>query len=125
MNIIGELQELLAPIGLYVAECVYEGTPQLDGTKIIERRFLLLTPLHEGYPDIADDAPLTESAQADINIYSPDNYLSIKEKVIRLLNDSEFSVVDRQYINYEENTHHYVITVEKKVIYEEVKHGKE
>lgn len=118
MNIIDDIITALSSVGLFVVTGVYKGTPQPDGSVVKETNYIVLTPLTESNPDIADDVPLTEMHDADVNLYYVGNYQTTKNNIVSLLRTAGFYIADRQYIEYipETKQHHFVITVEKKEV---------
>jgi len=114
MNIISSITAALAPMGLTPAVGMYavaEGQQYPDA-------YIVITPLDERNDDIADDAPLTETAAADVNLYVRGNYQPQKDQMKSLLETAGFYLSYRGYVAYEQDTghHHYVITVEKKEV---------
>ena len=112
MNIITTITTALAPTGLPAAVGMYEvpkGGSYPDA-------YIVITPLAERNDDIADDAPLTETAGADVNLYMRGDYQATKDNMKNLLESAGFFIEDRRYVAYEQDTkhHHYVITVEAK-----------
>lgn len=90
-----------------VAVGMYEQEPYPD-------KFIVITPLWDSNDDIADDAPLTETQRADVNLYCRGNYVATKNAVQGLL--SGFIMLERQYVEYQKDTkhHHYVFMIAKK-----------
>ena len=114
MNIITGIITALAPEGFTVAVGMYdlpEGEDYPDA-------YIAITPHDERNEDIADDAALTETSNADVNLYMRGNYQATKDQMKSLLETAGFYLSDRRYIEYVKETkhHHYVITVEDKEV---------
>jgi len=92
-----------------IAVGMYETEPYPD-------KFIVITPLWDSYDDISDDAPLTETQRADVNLYCRGDYTITRDAIKVLL--SGFILLDRRYIGYEKDTkhHHYVFTIAKKEV---------
>ena len=113
MNIISSITTALTPTGLPAAVGMYETA---DGQ--YPDAYIVITPLGERNDDIADDALLTETAAADVNLYMRGDYQATKDNMKSLLETAGFFIEDRRYVAYEPDTkhHHYVITVEAKEV---------
>ena len=109
MNILTDIEAALESMGFPVATGVYVGDAD---------NYIVLTPLGERNDDIADDADLTETHDADVNLYVLGDYQSHKNTTKDLLKQAGFFISDRRYVAYEKETghHHYVLTVEKKEV---------
>jgi hypothetical protein len=107
VNIITDIDTALASVGLTVATGMYEGN---------DLNYIVITPLTERNEDISDDSELTETADADVNLYYVGDYQTTKNTIVSSLKSAGFFIADRRYIGYEPETkqHHYVVTVEKK-----------
>lgn len=115
MNITSKIIAALAPlnipdiaVGMYDAPIVNE-IPQYPD------KLIVITPLDERNDDIADNAPLTETSAADVNLYMRGNYQATKDQMKSLLETAGFYLTYRGYVAFEKDTghHHYVITVEE------------
>ena len=73
----------------------------------------MITPLADTFPLHADNRPLNETQEARLSLYSKSNYLSRKNQIVRALIDAGFTITDRLYVGYEDDTkfHHYCIDV--------------
>lgn len=110
MNILDDIKTALASQNLPIATGVYKGG-DVSG-------FFVITPGRDRNDDIADDTELTETTDADINLYYKGNYESIKDSIKTSLKSAGFYIADSFYLTFEQDTghHHYVITVEKKEV---------
>lgn len=109
MNIVSDLQQVLQPAGLDVEAVVYTGSAE---------SYVVITPQEERNDDIADDAPLTETDSADVNLYFVGNYQAKKNQLVSLLRGAGFFIADRRFVEYipDRKQNHYVISVEKKEV---------
>ncbi len=83
------------------------------------KQYVTLIPLYEGFDVYADNKPEIEITEVELAIYSKDNYLKLTKDISRLLIDSGFTITNRKYIEYEEDTkfHHYIIDVAMEFCY--------
>ena len=81
MNIITAITTALAPTGLPAAVGMYE-VPKGGSCP---DAYIVITPLGERNDDIADDAPLTETAGADVSLYMRGDYQATKDNMKSLL----------------------------------------
>lgn len=109
MNILSDIKSALATTGLPVETGVYTGAA---------KKYIVITPLQERNDDTADDADLTETAGADVNLYYDGNYQAVKKQIKTLLKSAGFFIPESRWIEHDKETkqHHYVITVEKKEV---------
>lgn len=76
---------------------------------------MVITPLADTYELHADNLPNYETEEARLSLFSKGNYLKRKNELARSLLKSDFTITDRRYIGYENDTsyHHYAIDVAK------------
>lgn len=117
MNIISKITTALSPLSAPVATGMYEA-PEENGIPQYPDKYIVITPGVEQNEDIADDAPLTETTDADVNLYMRGNYQATKDQMKSLLESAGFYLSFRGYVGFEKDTghHHYVITVQNKEV---------
>ena len=107
MNILSELTGLLTKFGV----------PFETGTfkKKAPDEYIVIIPLADRFELFADNLPQTEVQEARLSLYSKGNFLRLRNRLGRVLLESDFTVTDRRYIGYEDETqyHHYAIEVAK------------
>ena len=76
--------------------------------------YVVVTPLNDLFI-FADDVPYTEVQQARLSLFTKSNYMSMKNRIVRQLLDTDFTISERRYIGREDDTgyHHFAIDVEK------------
>lgn len=107
MNVLSESKILLEQLDIPVETGIFEGiAPEL---------YVVLVPLNETFGFHADNTPCNDVQEVRLSIFSKGNYIKVKNKIIRSLLVSDFTITDRRYIEYESDTgyHHYVIDIEK------------
>ena len=114
MNITSDITTTLAPMAIPAAVGTYIA-PVVNGIPQYPDAYIVITPLDERNDDIADNAALTETAAADVNLYMRGNYQAKKDQMKSLLETAGFYLAYRGYVAFENDTkhHHYVIAVEK------------
>lgn|SRR5690554_3286910 len=77
--------------------------------------YLVITPLIDLFEVHADNTPGFEVQEARISLFSKNNYMTVKNTLIRALLEAELTITDRRYIGHEDDTgyHHYAIDVAK------------
>ncbi len=112
MSILSELNTLLSPV-LPLETGIYSGTAPDE--------YLVLIPLTDTLDFFTDDKPLAEISEVRISIYSKGNYNEVKNTITNSLLQAEFTITDRRYLEFEEDTlyHHYAIDVAKNYEMEE------
>lgn len=107
MSILAELNTLLEGLGVKVETGVFKGKAP-DG-------YMVVTPLSDTFELFADNLPQAEVQEARLSLFSKMNYNQRKNAVVNALLKAEFTITDRRYIGFEEDTeyHHYAIDVAK------------
>lgn len=77
--------------------------------------YVVAVPLTDEFDGFADDRPWVDVQEVRLSLYSKGNYLKIKNQIVKALLQADFTITDRQYIEYENDTkyHHYNIDVLK------------
>ena len=106
MSILKELNALLTDLGIPVETGAFsEEAPD---------EYMVVTPLADTFPLHADNRPQIETQEARLSLLSKGNYLARKNQIVRALIGAGFTITDRLYVGYEDDTkyHHYSIDVE-------------
>lgn len=105
MNLLEQLQNVIAPLGLQMESGLFTGpAPQ---------EYLIMVPLSDTFEIHADNRPGVDVQEVRISLFCKGNYIGIKNKLIRTLLDAGLTITARQYIGYETETgyHHYCVDV--------------
>jgi len=107
MNILSELNTLITAVPLPVETGIFSGEAPDE--------YAVILPLSDIFEVHADNRPGFEVQEARISLFSKGNYLQRKQQIITALLDTDFTVTERRYIGYEDETgyHHYAIDVAK------------
>lgn len=107
MSILTDLDLLLPGLGIPVETGVFsDAAPDA---------YMVLIPLGDTFEVHADNLPGCDVQEVRISIYSKGNYTKVKNALVRLLLQFDFTITDRRYIGYESETgyHHYAVDVAK------------
>ena len=106
MSVLQELNTLLSPL-LPVETGIFSDVPPDE--------YLVLTPMADVFALFGDNAPLIDVPEVRISLYSKSNYIKRKNQITSALLLADFTITDRRYIGYENDTgyHHYLIDVAK------------
>jgi len=106
MSILEELNALIAPV-LPVETGVFSAVPPDE--------YAVLTPMADEFALFADNAPLIDMSEVRISLFTKHNYLPRKRQLTAALLAAEFTITDRRYIGFEDDTgyHNYAIDVAK------------
>ena len=107
MSVLSELTELLIALGIPAETGAFKGKAPDE--------YVVVTPLVDTFGLCADDCPLYELQEARLSLFSKNNYTQRKNQIVKALLAGDFTVTDRLYIGFEEDTgyHHYAIDVAK------------
>jgi hypothetical protein len=77
--------------------------------------YVVITPIADTFGYHADNRPEFDVQEARISLFSKGNYQQIKTQIVGDLIQLDFTVTDRRYLGYENDTgyHHMAIDVEK------------
>ena len=105
--ILSELNILLTTLGVSVETGVFKGKAPDE--------YVVVVPLTDIYGVCADDCPLYEVQEARVSLFSKNNYMQRKNQIVKALLAGDFTVTDRIYMGFEEDTeyHHYVVDIAK------------
>ena len=107
MNILAELNVLLESIGLPIETGNFSEAPP--------EKYLVITPLVDSLEHYADNLPNAQTEEVRLSIFTKGNYIGLRNQLTNLLLEVDFSITDRRYIGFEDDTkyHHYAIDVMK------------
>ena len=111
-NILYELTPIFEKLEIPIETGIMSGRP-LD-------TYAVLTPMSERFDVFADNRPQIETQEVRISLFTRKNYMRIKNQLVKSLIQADFTILERRYIDYENDTkyHHYAIDVEKEYFYE-------
>ena len=111
-NILSELTLIFEELKIPIETGIMNGRP-LD-------TYAVLIPMSERFEVFADNKPQIETQEVRISLFTRENYIKIKNQLVRSLIRAGFTILERQYVDYENDTkyHHYAIDVEKEYFYE-------
>lgn len=112
MNILSELNELLTNIGVAFETGTYSGKAPDE--------YIVIVPLVDTFEMYADNRPQNEIQEVRLSLYCKSNYIKLRNRITKTLLKLEFTITDRRYIGFENDTkyHHYVIDISKHYEYE-------
>ena len=107
MNLLSELKGLITSLGIQVETGVFKDKAPDE--------YIVITPLADTFGYHADDLPYYDLQRARVSLFSKDNYLMSKYKIVFILQNADFVITDRRYIGYEGSTgyHHWLVDVIK------------
>ena len=106
-SILKDIREVLEPLGLPIETGVF--------SKKAPDEYLVITPMSDVFDYYADNLPRADMQEARLSLFSKGNYLARKNGIVRRLLGADFTITDRRYLGYEEDTgfHHFAIDVLK------------
>lgn len=104
MNILEQLQAIIEPLDVPVETGIF--------TNPAPPQYVVIVPLIETFEMDADDMPLAETQEARISIFSKNNYIALKNRIVRAVLAAGMTVTQRQFIEYETDTGYYHYNVD-------------
>ena len=114
MTILAELNTLLTDLMIQVE------TGKLSDKALDE--YVVLVPISDNFSLFCDDRPKYETSEVRLSIFTKGNYIKLKNKIVKELLNRTFTITDKRYVEYENDTwyHHYNIDVAKYYEMEEI-----
>ena len=82
--------------------------------------YLVITPLSDTFDLHADNTPVVDIQEARLSLFTKGSYTALKNSIVRMPLQEDFTITDRLYNGYETGTgyHHYTVDVAKFYEYE-------
>ena len=83
--------------------------------------YAVLTPLADSFDLHADNKPSVDVQEVRLSLFCKENYLKIKNRLVKAILNADITITDRRYIGREDDTgyHHYAIDVAKSYVWED------
>lgn len=83
--------------------------------------YAVLTPLADSFDIHADNQPGVDVQEIRLSLFCKENYLKIKNQLVKAMLNADITITDRRYIGHEDDTgyHHYAIDVAKSYVWED------
>lgn len=113
MSLLSELNAIAESCGVPVETGIFSDA--------VPDTYLVLTPLSDTFDLHADNRPDIDTQEVRLSLFCRENYMKIKNTLIRALLAADMTITDRRYIGFETDTgyHHYAIDVAKSYVWEE------
>lgn len=107
MNIFKELKKVFNTLELPMETVAFTESPPDD--------YVVLVPLVDTSELHADNKPTYETQEVRISLFTKQNYLQLKYKILHSLIALDFYITDKRYLGFdaESGYHHYAIDVAK------------
>jgi len=107
MNILSDLTSLLTDIKVPFEVGHFSEVPPDE--------YVVIIPLADSFDLAADNLPQADVQEAQLAIYSKNNYYPLRNRITSELLDMDFTITDRRYIGFEADTkfHHAIINVSR------------
>lgn len=104
MNILSELKSLLSDINVPIETGVFSNKAPDE--------YIVLVPLADSYPLNADNTPQLDQQEVRISIFTKENYIKLKNSVLKKLIMNFFYITDRRYNGFDTDTGYYQYTID-------------
>lgn len=107
MSILSELTTLISSKNLPVETGRFSAKPP--------RKYVVLTPLYDEFSLHADNIPCIDTSEVRISLFVLGNYLPEKNTLITALITAGYTITERRYAGYDDDTgyHNYSVDVAK------------
>lgn len=113
MSLLSEVKAIIETCKIPVETGVFSDVPPAT--------YAVLTPLSDSFDIHADNKPGVDVQEVRLSLFSKDNYLKIKNRLVKAMLNADITITNRRYIGHEDDTgyHHYAIDVAKSYIWED------
>ncbi|GHU48360.1 hypothetical protein FACS1894120_6770 [Clostridia bacterium] len=91
--ILTELNAVLTETKIKIETGIFSGIPP--------KKYIVLTPLTDDFVLYADNKPQFDIQEVRISLFSKENYIADKNKIIALLFENDFQITERRYGGYD------------------------
>lgn len=113
MSLLSEVKAIIETCKISVETGVFSDVPP--------DTYAVLTPLSDSFDIHADNKPGVDVQEVRLSLFSKDNYLKTKNRLVKAMLNADITITNRRYIGHEDDTgyHHYAIDVAKSYIWED------
>ena len=113
MSLLSEVRAIIETCKIPVETGVFSNAPPAT--------YAVLTPLSDSFDIHADNKPGVDVQEVRLSLFSKDNYLKVKNRLVKAMLNADITITNRRYIGHEDDTgyHHYAIDVAKSYIWED------
>lgn len=108
--ILGELNDLFDELDIPVESGVF--------SEITPNQYCVLTPLTDEFDMFANNQPMIDIQEVRISFFSKGNYLKMKTQIIKALLKSDFTIMSRLFLGFDEETNYYHVAIDVAKHYE-------
>ena len=113
MSLLAEVKAIIETCKIPVETGVFSDAPP--------DTYAVLTPLADAFDLHADNKPGVDVQEVRLSLFCKENYLKIKNRLVKAILNADMTITDRRYIGREDDTgyHHYAIDVAKSYVWED------
>lgn len=113
MSLLAEVKAIIENCKIPVETGVFSDAPP--------DTYAVLTPLADSFDLHADNKPTMDVQEVRLSLFCKENYLKIKNRLVKAILNADMTITDRRYIGHEDDTgyHHYAIDVAKSYVWED------
>ena len=113
MSLLAEVKVIIETCKIPVETGVFSDAPP--------DTYAVLTPLADSFDLHADNKPSVDVQEVRLSLFCKENYLKIKNRLVKAILNADMTITDRRYIGHEDDTgyHHYAIDVAKSYVWED------
>lgn len=113
MSLLAEVKAIIETCKIPVETGVFSG--------LSPDTYAVLTPLADSFNLHADNKPTMDVQEVRLSLFCKENYLKIKNRLVKAILNADMTITDRRYIGHEDDTgyHHYAIDVAKSYVWED------
>ena len=113
MSLLAEVKSIIENCKIPVETGVFSDAPP--------DTYAVLTPLADSFDLHADNKPSVDVQEVRLSLFCKENYLKIKNRLVKAILNADITITDRRYIGREDDTgyHHYAIDVAKSYVWED------
>ena len=110
MNILEELNRILAEMGFVVETGVFSGEAPDE--------YVIITPMSDTFPLFGDNLPMLEAQEVRVSLYSKRNYIKRRKSIVKALFNLGFTITGQTYVEREDDTGYFHVAIDVQKCYE-------
>lgn len=110
MSLLSELTDIIEGLDIPVETGKFSGKPPDE--------YIVMVPTNDDYELYADDTPGTDVQSVRLSLYSKNNYIRQKNRVLKALLRAGITVTERLYLGFEQDTGYYHYNIDVEDIYD-------
>ena len=104
MSVLSDINTALESLGIPLETGVFH--------EEVPDKYIVVVPMADSFELHADNTPGCDIQEARISLYAKGSYTKDKNAIVRTLLGADFTITDRRYVGYENDTKYYAYAID-------------